>query len=1424
MAYLSDSDDNLIEDLLKRKEFYAENRWHLKHKKPFKSIIPRFVMEDAIRKSENLELTSYQIFNQNLINPNTPYQRHAITWDTGLGKTAGVISISLSFINQYKMEREIGMQDIGSVFIIGFSSRIIKADLMKYPEFGFISLEEKIKLQRLKQIASTGTHSDLEKYKEFSTKIKKRLTNRKGYGYFRFYGYREFVNHIFDLPIDMSLTNKTEHEIYRLIENGTIKLQKDLALQFKNSLIVCDEIHNTYNSTEKNNWGIAIQSILDNEPSCRALFMSATLINNSPTESIDILNLLLPKELRQKKSDYFDQNEELKPGALEKFSKLVRGRISIMRDINPKYYPSMEFVGQIIPGISYLKFIRCPMSKFHYATYKYAIEHNTTDEPTQEPLSANAFSADAPNTDVPNTDILNTDVPNTSTPSDIETKSKKKSDRITLSQDAQYIVDFAIENPNDERIGLYKTTAIRKTLLNAPQKWKSKYGFDFVNGRIVGPALHYDTLKKYSTKYVRMLDEIKKVITEKRGKIFIYHNIVHMSGVMFIEQILLKNGMIDESGNSNDNTICMICGKKRKEHSIVGSSDESQRAMEFTKNSKNIIEASSLPYKLYELDTETLDLFKKYIVEESVATQQPLIIEVNKMCGEKLLPYLQQNGYTWLTETEKYAYVQLTAQSLEKKDAIVSAQLLQDLKDLENLKDLEPTDTTNTTDTTDTTNTTDDSDSDDNIDHTTLLNEEDSFDGKKAGGSGINDHMFRPVRYIIVHSEIDKNKLEHSIEKFNANDNSDGNKIMILIGSKIIKESYDLKAVQNVFIMGRPDNIPTLLQIRGRAIRKGSHLGLPPEKRHVRILVFVSSVPNYKNELTHEEIRYKEKIKAFDTIQKIMQVFNENAVDAPLNAETFNNYIVKSNDPFAPLPIHPIEYKYNLDDLSLTTFNIYHAKDEVKLAKRIIKRIFIEYASIWTLKDLVNAIRMAPFESSTDLSLISESSIQIALWQLCYNTDAGYVEPINKKATTLTNEKIDPLVHVARSLYDSNDKLVIFPNGQKNIIVPMYTDSKTTSQYFILCPLQEDGYTANDEPVIDIDICFRLIRSKQMTKIDMNEFVKHKRIDFDYVDKKRIFYRKYADVSIENMENIICEYGTLFHVSFLDECIQYVFNVWTDGAIEKSDMHEFYFKMLYYYDLLSLVLWAYTCKPRVFKEYTKYAIPVYAKDIKLKIISNYEKRQQENEDISPDDNSDLGTSGVINLLKTSYNRTSNIWIPREFREEFDKTLTASLELFNGRRKKIKGITKVSAKLLPIGHFISKFPRLYHPEKGWIEDPTYVLNDQTFVENDTIIGYDERSTYGTHIRFKLRKPIQSIKKYRDTRKIEKGSVCKSVPKTKLRELAKTIGVTLSSSGRTNVEELCALIRSKLIRLELKERIKKSNIKWFYFHYENSLPNK
>ena len=1480
MAYINQDSDNIIEDLLHRKEFYWLKRWD-NEKSVIADIIPRFLLDDAIRHSMNLTLSSYQQFVQNYMNPSTPYKRLLMKWDTGTGKTIGLLSIAMNFINYYRLERDVGNVEIGSVFIMGFSERVFKNELLRFPEFKFISRNERYKLDKLKRLAANGSTFDVNKYQENLTRIKKRFSNRKGNGFFKFYGYKAFVNRIFIPDSGVNLNELSEEQIREYIKDGRIKYDDEILAQFKNSIIMCDEIHNVYNSVEKNNWGVAIQAVLDKVPTCRAVFASATPLNNSPAEIIDLLNLLLPVEQRLTKSLFFTSDLKLKPHALEQIAALSRGRVSYVRDVNPKYYPTVSFVGEQLNQIPYLKFKRCVMSDFHYKTYLQAYHG-------------------------------------------------------ALSQDSQYLVDFAIENPEDKNIGIYSTNTI-KTIASAPQSWKDKYMLDFTHGKITGDALIKKSLSKYSTKYVAMLDEIDNVVKEKRGKIFIYHNIVHMSGVLFIEQVLLRNGIIDEFSNSTDSTLCMVCGLPRSKHTDIKLGARHMLAQYVEVDDNAAADNAVADGKVNDIVDDIVDNKADDIVDDIVDNKADDIVDnkaddivddivddkaddkvVDDKADDKVVDDNDANGtigsgehqdcinivdeakyIKWIKHEEHMLLLKKHKNELHVAAGSISHRLIKGeshaLRDLSIMLD-EYSDFPiyfqipkyaarlgewlihmgfklykqrnkyftlkwNGSKTS----------IGGGVNGTSMGGQVGGGQiggasmggqvggasmGGQVGGTSISTknkfykkhtklhntkskkpiikkyklavkqagHKFIPMRFIIVHGEIDKAQMQHSIDRFNAVENSTGEQYMILVGSKIIKESYDLKAIQNIFIMGKPDNIPTLIQIRGRAVRKNSHKYLPHDKRHVSVYIFTSclqskikdGIDKNKYSLSYEEDKYKEKIASFQIIQSIERVLHENAIDSFVRYDEDKQIV--QNDPLGALPFKPAGISFNkefsITELNTKTFDIYHAEQEVNLLKLIIKRLFIEISPVWTYDDLFDAVHNPlDYESEINTHLFTSDHFIIALKQLTYLHEKKWVEPIINKvqlieeydASTIANTHI-----VTDRLFDSDDKIIALPSGQNSMIVQMVGDET----YYMLFPIDP----ATSEPNIDIESLYRISKQSVATTINMNHFIQTKRLDFDYDDKKRIFYHRYVDIAIENMENVVCEYGTIFHVKFLEECIEYIFRAWTDPTIVKSDMHEFYFKMLYYYDLLSLVLWAYTAKPRIFRDYIKYAIPVKAKDIKLKTMSLYEKRKEELEDISPDDTSDLATSGVINLLKSSLNRTSNAWIPQEFREQYDKTVAKSLSLFINKKKKSKSITKVSGDLLPIGHFIGKFPRIYNPDSGWTEDPTYKQSDQTYIENDTIIGYDSRSAAGVHIRFKMRNPIHNIKKQKDSRLIERGVVCKSKSKGDLKRIAKSIDVTLPDN-RISVEELCRLIRSKLIRLELKERIKKSKIKWFYFHYED-----
>jgi diphthamide synthase (EF-2-diphthine--ammonia ligase) len=170
--------------------------------------------------------------------------------------------------------------------------------------------------------------------------------------------------------------------------------------------------------------------------------------------------------------------------------------------------------------------------------------------------------------------------------------------------------------------------------------------------------------------------------------------------------------------------------------------------------------------------------------------------------------------------------------------------------------------------------------------------------------------------------------------------------------------------------------------------------------------------------------------------------------------------------------------------------------------------------------------------------------------------------------------------------------------------------------------------------------------------------------------------------------------------------------------------------------------------------------------------------------------------------------------------EFDSKIKESLLLFDGSKRKKNTKTKVPANYLPVGHFIGNVPKFYEPEKDekWQINMAFLEKTKQYKENPIIIGYDDKTKSGINVKFKLRTPIQNIKQYKDSRQIEKGAVCSTKSKSFLQQIAKKLGLNESDYSKSNVDDLCSKIRTKLIYYELKARQTNSDIKYFYFLHE------
>lgn len=1131
MSYLESVNSQYVEDIIKRKEYLLTQSWDK----------PATAIDVMIGNAKRFQPRSYQTFAQNYMSPESNVKRVYVKYGTGTGKTPLAILVALPFIEIFKKQRELNVgQRAPSIVIIGFTKHIFKKEILKYPEFGYVNRDELAELERLKASADIGTKDDEKYYAEYLLSIRRRITNRKKSGFFQFYGYREFVNKIFSSTIDIN--SLSEKEIHEKITSGDLKLNLDLLEELKNSLVICDEIHNVYNSCDKNNWGIALQALFNyHKYNIRALFLSATPINHSPSEVVDLLNLLhIDKTFT--KNEFFDINtvgecillKNKESSALTTIGKHFAGKILFLEDANPKYFPTSALLGDKIKDIPILRFVRCQMSKYNYRTYK-----------------------------------------------EVYTG--------TLAQDAQYIVDFALPNPEfpdiSQGIGLYKTQETKNALQNASSEWLNKHQIAIIKDKfglyITGDFLHQSTIGLYSAKYLRMIKDILLHIKNGDGKMFIYHKYVRMSGVLFIKEILLRNGILDEFSEPTDGTLDAISGLTRLEHT-----------------------------------------------------------------------------------TKK-----ITSQ-------------------------------------------------------------------------------YTPVRFIIVHSEIDMSVREKSIEKYNSPNNATGNEIMILLGAEVIKESYDIKCVRHLMIMSRPDNISTLLQIFGRAKRQNSHIDLPPEKRTVTYQIYVSSIPQG---LSYEEKKYKERIMDYQIVQKIERSMHIYAADSFINFPIIKNTFVNGDT----LGILPFEPNYTPGGPVIeSTYNAYYTDKEVNVIMYIIKRLFLEVSPVFILNDLIQIIRDPPFSLEINPKLLSTDNIQIAMMRLVLDNDGGYTmtPPESKKIA------ID-------RLFDPNDKIIIYLGVEYVITV--------SGKLYILSPY------IRDENMVDLhfESPWRLMVKLKDLTINVQDYLLDE-TDASYDIRKPHFHNKYEKATLVNMMDAICEYTISFHISFIEEIIQYLFNKIINRT-GQGEMDAFYIKMLYYYDLHELILFYDTSK-----EY---------------IRATYD---------FPCTNCTT-VSSQIKSLESSLSHSGCHWCPDVSKVSFYQSVEIMTNAINNKKS-------INGSIVPLGYFIDTTPRFYHPDKGWYDAADYAKSCTKYIENDILIGYHQKTKTGLHVRFKIRSPIDDKVKLKDSRKIEKGSLCDTKSKTELISFTQKLGVSLDI--KMNTSDICEEIRARLIYLELSERKKKSNIKYFYQYWE------
>ena len=509
-----------------------------------------------------------------------------------------------------------------------------------------------------------------------------------------------------------------------------------------------------------------------------------------------------------------------------------------------------------------------------------------------------------------------------------------------------------------------------------------------------------------------------------------------------------------------------------------------------------------------------------------------------------------------------------------------------------------------------------------------------------------------------------------------------------------------MKSINHIIIAHRPDNYKTLNQIIGRGVRKNSHILV--DNKIVRTYILV-------HEKSNEEKQYIEKYKDLLEINKVEAALISTSIDKDITWGDTEKTLRENRH------------------YSTKTFEIYNKKEEVDETIINIKRLFM-LDKTWTYDALWDAVQNPPFISYAPL--VEKSSFVLALDFLIYDDDLMHN----------VNDGI-------RQVFSSSDKRVEI-NGVYYVI-------KSVGEYYTLFPFDQES----NQEIID----YGVLTPVKTQYINVNTYVKIREETYDFDARLRTTAKRWEKIPVEKWGNFLCRYEMPFYIKTLETCIQYIYTLWIKKR-KKSEHHVFYFKLLYYFASMDLVVFASESNnmKNLYKAY---------------IAPDYEVKH------------------VYALAKCDSCNTVDIG-------QYQTLIKSAKVAEKGRCARVPG------NLLPVGHFLDEYPKFYTLNDGWFETREYKMKNKK-KENDVVVGYNVR--VGKQLIFKIRPPVQKQTKSTDKRKTERGTICKFVPKDKLTEYLQKLGVTIPENYYAG--KLCEILQMRLIELE-----KKSPDRYFYQFFE------
>jgi superfamily II DNA or RNA helicase len=136
------------------------------------------------------------------------------------------------------------------------------------------------------------------------------------------------------------------------------------------------------------------------------------------------------------------------------------------------------------------------------------------------------------------------------------------------------------------------------------------------------------------------------------------------------------------------------------------------------------------------------------------------------------------------------------------------------------------------------------------------------------------------LRYAIWSGDESLSDREMLKTVFNSKTNKNGSKIKIILGSPAIKEGVSLLRVKQVHILEPYWNMSRIKQVIGRAIRFCSHKDVEPDKRKVKVFIYIATIPS--------DLALKEKTLRLNKYERLTTV-DEHIYNMAIAKQKLNN-------------------------------------------------------------------------------------------------------------------------------------------------------------------------------------------------------------------------------------------------------------------------------------------------------------------------------------------------------------------------------------------------------------------------------------------------------------------------------------------------------------------------------------------------------